>query len=523
VRGHTYDVEQKKQHAAAPSTPATAAPKSAGEPLAQDVRERMESRFGFDFSSVRVHASSRDAEAADALGATAFTVGTHVVFGHGAYAPGSETGERLIAHELTHVVQNVRSTGSPTQSLTDPGDAAEREADRIADGGQSEVRHALSATIARQTPSLAPPPNVVTQSAPPVFNVFEVPDAITAAGAPAAFDKYLQLNPADQERARNWSYSTGNLRRALQALGPVKSADPKYAGVVYELLRWIEETETRKSTGKSDADIAKTQSGFIKPAGASAPQDWGGTANTRWAGLLPKAQKDWTDRGKKAIDAMVAYTSTAAPELKLTTATFELEFERMDANSLGAMAMVGSKPGETVAIGFEFVVAVEVNPAYALSTVVHELKGHPMYDDKNSAPTTYAGKLYQASAALVPSSKNIDRSGVETFNYWPSEIYSLLKEIPYWKAVTPADAAKKLKLPKGTATVDNLNYDPRGGISDKLANMRTFWEPSLVNGVVRGFYKRIQADPSMQKVSVTEFEALVRAEFPATDAAAILK
>jgi hypothetical protein len=311
------------------------------------------------------------------------------------------------------------------------------------------------------------------------------------------------------------------LQKALAALGPVNAIDPKYADAVHGILRWIEETETRKTAGKTDDEMAKTQAGFVK-AKAASPSGWGGTTTTRWAGLLPAAQTAWTDRGNKAIDAMVAHATAHAPELKLTKASFELDFDKVDRVSLGALATVGSKRGETVSVGFEFVVTAEVDPAYALSTVVHELLGHPIYDEKAGAPN-YAGKLYKAAAAKVPASVSIDRSGDESFNYWPSEIYSLLKEIPYWTVVTPADKKKKLKLPGSTTTADTLNYDPRGMIEAWLKEIKANWDPSLVNAIVRGFYKRIASDPGMKKVSVTEFEKIVKKVFAAADAATILK
>lgn len=76
-----------------------------GEPLAPGLRRALEPQFGHDFSSVRVHADGRAAAAADAVQAQAFTLGADIVFGQGQFAPGSSSGRRLLAHELTHVVQ----------------------------------------------------------------------------------------------------------------------------------------------------------------------------------------------------------------------------------------------------------------------------------------------------------------------------------------------------------------------------------------------------------------------------------
>ena len=87
----------------------------------------MEARFGQDFTGVRVHADGKSARSAVAVGARAYTVGRDVVFGPGEYAPGTETGNRLLAHELAHVVQqggpefSQRSQGLVSAALPSSG------------------------------------------------------------------------------------------------------------------------------------------------------------------------------------------------------------------------------------------------------------------------------------------------------------------------------------------------------------------------------------------------------------------
>ena len=76
-----------------------------GQPLPPDARDFMESRFGSDFSTVRVHADPRAGELARHLQARAFTTGNHVFFAAGEFQPNREPGRHLLAHELTHVVQ----------------------------------------------------------------------------------------------------------------------------------------------------------------------------------------------------------------------------------------------------------------------------------------------------------------------------------------------------------------------------------------------------------------------------------
>ena len=85
-----------------------------GRPLDSDTRAFMEERFDRDFSRVRVHADARAAESARDVGAHAYTVGSHVVFGAGQYLPSTARGRRLMAHELTHVVQQSgHGSGAP--------------------------------------------------------------------------------------------------------------------------------------------------------------------------------------------------------------------------------------------------------------------------------------------------------------------------------------------------------------------------------------------------------------------------
>lgn len=79
--------------------------KGGGQPLSESTRSYFEPRFGTDFSQVRLHTDSKAAEDAKSINAKAFTKGKDVVFGSGQYSTGTSSGKRLLAHELTHVVQ----------------------------------------------------------------------------------------------------------------------------------------------------------------------------------------------------------------------------------------------------------------------------------------------------------------------------------------------------------------------------------------------------------------------------------
>jgi len=78
---------------------------SSGQSLPQELRSYYEPRFGYDFSKVKLHTDAMAAKSAQSVNALAYTTGTNIVFNNGEYSPGTKTGQHLLAHELTHVVQ----------------------------------------------------------------------------------------------------------------------------------------------------------------------------------------------------------------------------------------------------------------------------------------------------------------------------------------------------------------------------------------------------------------------------------
>ena len=85
---------------------------SSGQPLDAVTRSLMEPRFGHDFSRVRVHSGAAAKQSAQDLDARAYTVGYNIVFNSGGFAPRTDEGQRLLAHELTHVIQQSPSPQS---------------------------------------------------------------------------------------------------------------------------------------------------------------------------------------------------------------------------------------------------------------------------------------------------------------------------------------------------------------------------------------------------------------------------
>jgi hypothetical protein len=130
-----------------------------GSPLDRDTRGFMESRLGADFGDVRVHTDGRATESAKSVQAHAYTVGNDVVFQSGKYEPQTESGQRMLAHELTHVVQQrsgpVDGTPAPGGiKISHPSDsferAAESSADRVMSGAAPAPVAAAPASVQRE-------------------------------------------------------------------------------------------------------------------------------------------------------------------------------------------------------------------------------------------------------------------------------------------------------------------------------------------------------------------------------------
>jgi hypothetical protein len=109
--------------------------RGSGQPLDSAIQTKMGDATGHDFSDVKVHTDPESHSLNQELSARAFTTGRDIFFREGAYQPGSGEGQELIAHELTHVVQQSSGAvggGSGRMTVNAPGDAYEQEADSVA-------------------------------------------------------------------------------------------------------------------------------------------------------------------------------------------------------------------------------------------------------------------------------------------------------------------------------------------------------------------------------------------------------
>jgi Domain of unknown function (DUF4157) len=124
---------------------------SSGQPLDAQTRAFMQSRFGNNFVHVRVHTGDKAAASASSVGASAYTLGSDIVFGSGKYAPHTTSGRRLIAHEIAHVVQQ----GRPEAPRVANEDLLEQDANQAAsiamqENAQPQVACASGTRLSRE-------------------------------------------------------------------------------------------------------------------------------------------------------------------------------------------------------------------------------------------------------------------------------------------------------------------------------------------------------------------------------------
>lgn len=153
---------------------------NSGRPLEPSLRQNMEQRFGYDFSRVRVHSGVTAERSVQDVSANAYTVGNHIVFGAAQFSPDSQSGRRLLAHELTHVVQQGaevstlraqrKKQASSTKAKTKKPEVCGRPSRKVAGNAITRVNLDVGAntlTIDWKDPTKIPPGGVGTHSISP--------------------------------------------------------------------------------------------------------------------------------------------------------------------------------------------------------------------------------------------------------------------------------------------------------------------------------------------------------------------
>jgi hypothetical protein len=225
--------------------------RSTGEPIQPQLRATMEEAFGQDFSRVRVHTDARAAESARALDASAYTLGSQVVFAAGRYETTTAGGRRLLAHELAHVVQQADGPAA-ARGVGPIASRQERDAETAAQRVTAGARAGMQTTtdpgvIQRQPAAGAPPaaaPPAAAATGEDVWGLRVAPSmcpcrvavrasidwANVAGGTYASCDKPANAHGTDVEACFTAAHPTSIVAATTSASGtvtlPTPSADP---------------------------------------------------------------------------------------------------------------------------------------------------------------------------------------------------------------------------------------------------------------------------------------------------------
>jgi hypothetical protein len=204
---------------------------SGGRPLDVGTRGLMESRFRHSFSNVRVHTDARAADAARAIDAQAFTVGSDIAFANGRYDPGSHAGRRLLAHELAHVVQQHGTPIAPQRATLAPAlgaheQAADAAADVVLAGRPAPAQPRLSTQVVARQPITPPAPKAPEYILVVVEHAISGPEFCARALAQGTGRDLAEVRKlvASGEWGCHGSISTGGLseEQAKKLTGPIK-------------------------------------------------------------------------------------------------------------------------------------------------------------------------------------------------------------------------------------------------------------------------------------------------------------
>ena len=200
---------------------------SSGEPLDADTRASMESRFGHDFSKVRIHTDAPAERSAASLNAHAYTAGQQIVFGKSQYDPHSTRGQQLLAHELTHVVQIDRAGMRPDPScITPTNHASEAEARAASQPGELPVISTAPLGLALDGPTtpipygtVVMPPEEIKGKDP---HVVRPPGGTIKAGEKPDEETQKVMAGLAETRTRAMGYLNGTKSEVIMAVDAFK-------------------------------------------------------------------------------------------------------------------------------------------------------------------------------------------------------------------------------------------------------------------------------------------------------------
>lgn len=309
------------------------------------------------------------------------------------------------------------------------------------------------------------------------------------------------------------AWRDGVLTQHVRALSNEQAVDDAhFRDELGEVLDYLQQLEMMQAAGMTWEEMASTQgqhmlaearaaaaaaspdSGPVSDADLQAAhqdsvadQDYLGEEDTSWwDSLTPAMQARWNQRGADAIRAWVAHAQGAHPDMAVQASEIGVDIPG-NSNSVAYVDGRGK-----CWIGKTTIEAIERNPAYADSTIMHEIRGHPEFD----TGFALSMELYDAAAPSLPGYTRPAQGSDERddewtrFEYFESEIGALMREESFWVDSQDLDGDGTIE-----ASERNELGSPEDLLHDLLSNLAGQFAPQLQGPFVTGLARRFEADP----------------------------
>jgi hypothetical protein len=523
----------RKPHSSAGTSLPTAriGPASNGRPLDATTRAFMEPRFGHDFGNVRVHTDDQAAESANALGARAYTVGHDITFSRGEFDTSSRQGNTLLAHELTHVVQqrdgalqlqrdvtpryatiedrltykfldwaitdenardvlNLLNTLSDVD-LADTVAAMDRDGllDRLMDNVSKDDQEVFAVLIGRinRHRSVAHTGDWVIEQLSRGFFDW----AITNDDAKRAFMVLRGLESQELRSVVAKMVNAGVYDRLREELPDEEVA--RFAAFMARLDRIRDEFNALVGEQVDFFRNQKDEEGNPVSAGEVISKKvektgYGGSEST-WGDLSSDDKKAWRKRARDAIEKVKA--SVKGTQLDEVLSRGKLVFIPEEAEKLNAYAYVSG--ANKLYFGRSWVKDAEKDPQNVWQSIAHELGGHEEFGD------TWSWEIMKAALArLTPEERRKASSGKNSiysaYGYLETELYAELRELPHRVAGSSGDK-------------------PQNDVPAQLKKIKEAFGEKVALQVVVRLYYRVALDPRISQEAKTLFYRAVQDVF----------